>query len=370
MSPARLSVMLDVSSVPYGRGVSRYTSNLAAALSNRLELDLTLFGYSWRQYDMLQQWASEFGSHVEKKIWKFPPALLEKMWVQTGVPSPVRGMSVYHAWESQLPATGAVPFVVTIHDLAHMMFPEAAHPKVVERYQHLLWRLEKDQRAHVIAVSHATKDDILNLTSLTPDRVHVVHEALPQEARIVPSEEELEKVRRERGLKKPFLLFVGTTEPRKNLKNIIAAWKKVRKEFDLVIAGAPGWDEFTVEPGMHMLGYVSPVELACLYRLAHALVFISLSEGFGLPILEAYFHGCPVITSRVSSMPEIGGKPGLYVDPYDVQGTAETILALEPADSRARRQRQKDMREVLESFSWERAAKETMNVYQLTAEAR
>src|SRR5690606_13611531 len=117
-------------------------------------------------------------------------------------------------------------------------------------------------------------------------------------------------------------------------------------------------------------GYVSTAQLACLYRLAHALVFISLSEGFGLPILEAYFHGCPVITSRVSSMPEIGGKPGLYVDPYDVEGTAETILALEPKDSRARRQREKDMLEVLESFSWERAAKETMNVYQLTAEAK
>lgn len=370
MSRSRLSVMFDVSSVPYGRGVSRYTSNLATALSNRLELELTLFGYSWRQHDMLQQWAGEFGSHVQKRIWKIPPSLLEKMWVRTGFPSPVRGVDIYHAWESQLPATGAVPFVVTIHDLAHMMFPETAHPKVVERYKHLLWRLEKDPRSHVIAVSHATKQDILNLTSLTPDRVHVVHEALPQEARIVPSEDEVEKTKRELQIKKPFLLFVGTTEPRKNLKNIIAAWKKVRKEFDLVIAGAQGWEEFTVEPGMHMLGYVSPSQLACLYRLAHALVFISLSEGFGLPILEAYFHGCPVITSRVSSMPEIGGKPGLYVDPYDVEGVAEAILALEAKDSRARRQREKDMREVLENFSWERAAKETMNVYQLTAEER
>lgn len=291
MRRSRLSVMLDVSAVPYGRGVSRYTSNLAAALSNRLELDLTLFGYSARQYGVLKQWSNEFGSQVQKRIWKFPPSLLEKLWVTTGVPSPVRGVDVYHAWESQLPATGKVPFVVTIHDLAHMIFPKVAHPKVVQRYQHLLWRLKKDERAQVIAVSHATKQDILNLTDLTPERIHVVHEALPQEARIVPSEEELITTRRQLELRKPFLLFVGTTEPRKNLKNIIAAWKKVRKEFDLVIAGARGWDDFKLEEGMHVLGYVSPTELACLYRLASALVFVSLYEGFGLPVLEAYFHG-------------------------------------------------------------------------------
>ena len=366
----RLSVMLDVSAVPYGRGVSRYTSNLAAALSNRLELDLTLFGYSWRQHDMLTQWSSEFGSQVKKSIWKIPPSVLEKSWRATGFPSPVRGADVFHAWESQLPGTGIVPFVVTIHDLAHMMFPETAHPKVVERYDYLLKRLEKDSRAQVIAVSHSGKQDILNLTSLTPDRVHVVHEALPQEARLVPAEQDLVQAHLDLGIKKPFLLFVGTTEPRKNLKTLIQAWKKVRKEFDLVIAGAKGWDDYTVEEGMHVLGYVSPMQLACLYRLAHALVFISLAEGFGLPILEAYFHGCPVITSRVSSMPEIGGKPALYVDPYDVEGIAETFLALESKNTRARTQREKDMREVLDSFSWERAARETMNVYQLTAEAR
>ncbi len=160
---------------------------------------------------------------------------------------------------------------------------------------------------------------------------------------------------------------MGTTEPRKNLGRIIDAWKKINDRFDLVIAGAAGWDKLEQVAGIHYLGYVTSTDLAALYRSAHALVFASLYEGFGLPILEAYFHRCPVVTSNVSSMAEIAGPPAILVDPYNVEMIAEACLAIESPETAARKRRIKDMQAVLEKFSWQRAAEETARVYRLAA---
>lgn len=368
--PETLSVMVDISSLPYGRGVSRYTSNLVKSLSARPEIALSLFGVSRGHYEELYDWAIQYGSAVTKHVWKLPPSWLHLSWRLAKFPSLALiepSAAVFHAWDWQLAPQGKVPQVVTIHDLAYRLFPETAHPDVQSQYDRLITTLERQSEIQVIAVSEATKTDILNLTAISPERVHVVYEALPEEARIVPSETERAAVLVQAGLHKPFLLAVGTTEPRKNLRRVIEAWKKVKDRFDLVIAGAAGWDQLEKSPGIHHLGYVSAAELAVLYRSAHALVFASLYEGFGLPILEAYYHQCPVITSNVSSMAEIAGPPAVLVDPYNPAMIAEACLAIEEPGSAARKRRVKDMNSVLEKFSWQRAAEETSHVYRLAA---
>jgi len=363
----KLKVMIDVSAVPYGRGVSRYTSNLVKHLGLRQDLEVTAFGYSQGQFGQLRQWAKTLPKQVRPKLWRISPSLLGKMWRVFGGPSPVNHTTqVFHAWDWQL-APVKTPQVVTIHDLAYKLFPETAHPVVAAHYNQLIAQLEKETDIQVITVSQTSKNDIVRLTKIATDRVHVVYQSLPEEAEVVPQQSDLDEVTQKYSLTKPFLLFVGTTEPRKNLKNIIRAWEQVKGEFDLVIAGAAGWDDFKLQPGMQVLGYVSSLELAALYRVAHVLVFPSLYEGFGLPILEAYFHGCPVITSNVSSMKEIAGKPAILVDPNSFDEIAEAIQAVEAKDSRARRKRIQDMTEVLQEFRWEKTAAQTAQVYQIAA---
>lgn len=372
MSGNKLGVMLDITSIPYGRGVSRYTANLARALFARDDVELHLFGTSARQRDVLVNWCKDLGNMQRARIWSLPQSALHGMWNTAGFPTPwmgLKGVEVFHAWDWQLaPVTKEVPQVVTIHDLAYKLFPETAHPTVVAHYDRLLKTLEENPAIQIIAVSQATKNDLINLTSLAPQRIHVVYEALPEEARYVPSTKEIKTTLRRHGLTRPYLLWVGTAEPRKNLHRIVAAWEKVKDDFDLVLAGGEGWESVREQTGLHRLGYVDATTLACLYREAHALVYASLYEGFGLPILEAYFHGCPVITSRISSLPEVAGEPAILVDPYNETELAEAFVALEDRKSSARQRRQQDMQRVLDSFSWEEAAARTRGVYGLVSQ--
>ncbi len=364
-----LHVTIDISSLQYGRGVSRYTSNLVTALAARPDVELTLFGRSLRQAGVLRSWVREFGSRVHSRILPVPPQIFDKAWLTLGVPKITwlaPKTQVYHAWEWQLAPVSSTPQVVTIHDLAHMLYPETAHPNVVAQFDRLIKTLEQ-QPWPIIAVSEATKKDILHLTSISPERITVVHEALPQESKVVPSAEEEVATLKKFGLKKPFILIVGTTEPRKNIPRLIEAWKPLKGEFDLVIAGAAGWDEFATVPGMHLLGYVAPAELAALYRSAHCLAYASLYEGFGLPILEAFFHGCPVVTSRVSSMPEVAGDVAILVDPYSEKDIRRAFEAV-PESPKERERLKKKMTEQLAHFSWDRAAEETLKVYRKAQE--
>lgn len=363
-----LPVMIDVSSIPYGRGVSRYTSNLVTAFAARSDIELTLFGYSWRQKDVLEQWSSQFGSRIHRQIWPVPPTLIHQLWQTWGGPSPVWRSSaeVYHAWDWQLAPVGQhIGQVVTIHDLAHRLFPGSVPRRLEDQYQLLLDTLEREKSWQVIAVSEATKKDIVNLTAIEPERIHVVKEALPEEAKISPSAEQQQQTLHKFSLNKPFFLTVGTTEPRKNINRIIQAWRPLRADFDLVIAGAKGWDQLASEEGIHYLGYVDGLELAALYRQAVALVFTSLYEGFGLPILEAYWHECPVITSLVSSMPEVAGKAAEFVDPYDVEGISTSMEKIARSTVPEQHKRKQAMAKQLQGFSWEQTAQETLEVYHL-----
>lgn len=365
LSMNKLAVTVDISPVIYNRGVSRYTSNLVQALAQQREIDLSVFGSNWGQHKQLIKWSQTLPADVKKHLYALPPAVLRTSWQVTGWPKPLSARGVFHAWDWQMPVWPKVGQVVTIHDLAHLIFPETAHPQVKKRYDRLIKQIEENENVRVIAVSHATRVDILRLTKIPAERVHVVYEALPSEAQLVPTADEQQATLRQFDLiDRPYLLFVGTTEPRKNLANIIQAWQQVKDRFDLVIAGAAGWDNYQLEDGMHNLGYVEPAQLASLYRQAQALVYVSWYEGFGLPILEAYFHRCPVITANVSAMAEIAGSPALLVDPSDPNDIAEAMESIEDPQSRARRKRERDMQEVLSNFSWTKTAEETIQVYQ------
>lgn len=261
--------------------------------------------------------------------------------------------------------------VVTIHDLGYRYFP-ATHPWRQRLY--LDWSTQWNALAatRLIAISQATRADLMRFYATPPGKITVVHEARPQRSPDAPTM--LTTVRERYALERPYLLYVGTIHPRKNLARLIEAYAKLvaigETAYDLVLAGGQGWLSeplYEVAQRLHLtervrfLGYVPDADVIALYQGAHVFCFPSLYEGFGLPILEAQAYGVPVMTATNSALPEIAGDAALLVDPTDVDAIADAMLRL----SRDEPLRQKLIAagyENVKRFSWEKAARETLAV--------
>lgn len=365
-------VGLDFTPAIYGRGVSRYTINLVDALLKHTSVDLTLYGSSLRQKSELQKIARKF--KTKTAFQNFPPSVLSKMWKigLNPIKKTIPNIEVFHSWDWIQPPDKNLPLVSTIHDLAILRFPETAHPRV-ERMHHESWKVLKERQAEIIAVSHTTKKDIVRLLGIPSYQIHVIPESLPLEIAELDkkmTEEQAEIAKERLQLKKPYILFVGTREPRKNLLRLIDAWMPLQKDIQLIVAGDKGWDESTDEKyanleNLRFLGRVSDKELNVLYAEAELFAYPSLYEGFGLPILEAFHHGTPVLTSKVTALIEVAGNAAELIDPESVESIREgikKILAEKPDDQKKRLQR---MIIRLQMFSWKNVAKQTLEVYKI-----
>lgn len=352
-----MRVSFDISALPYGTGVSMYTSNLARALSNLPDLNLSFFGSSLRQRHVLAEFART--NRVNAYLYSLPPKILTPLMSSllpidflTNFPQ------LFHSWDWYLPLSLRAKIVTTIHDVALFKYPEIAHPEIRAHHQQVI-ETAKQRNLHVIAVSHSTKQDLIELFDYAPDHIHVVHEALPEEQCVSVTDEEKAQLLKRYNLTRPYLLIVGTKEPRKNVPRQIEAWRKLKEDFDLVIVGKNGWEDIQAETGIHILNYVKGKDLAALYRGASVLLYASLAEGFGLPILEAFYHHTPVVTSNRSSLSEIAGDAAILVDPEDDDAIAAGI---KQALSMTNELSAKSMAR-LNEFSWVKAAKETVEVY-------
>jgi len=373
-----IKVGIDITATIYQRGVSRYTRNLVRTLLTQKELELSLYGSSLRQRTQLQEIAEELKAQVGAKaptvIQPYPPSLYNFLWNKVGYPrlrSVLPDIELFHSWDWLQPPDSDLPLISTIHDLAVLKFPETAHPKILAMHQQS-WKRLKERNATIIAVSRATKRDVVQLLDFPESRVHVVHEALPEEVIAVSraiTEEIQQGVIAKLELTRPFILFVGTREPRKNIQRLIEAWRPLHKDIDLIVAGEEGWDEVKAKDfedvGEHLrfLGKVSDQELAILYSEAKLFAFPSLYEGFGLPILEAFYHGTPVVTSDISSMPEVAGNAAELVDPEDVESIRDGIQFVLDEDQTQQQLRLQRMIIRQQMFSWQTVGTETMRVY-------
>lgn len=366
-----MHVGIDFTSVIYGRGVSRYTHNLARSLAQQSEIDLTLFGYSLRQKDVLEKQAKKIPS-AKTKFLQLPTSAVEKLW-QFGlkpVSSYIPNLDVFHSWDWLQPPDKNIPIVSTIHDLAMLKFPETAHPKILKAHENS-WKKLKKHRSHIIAVSQATKNDIVSLLGYPAYMVHVVHEAVPEEfirsADSVTEEQET-LIKEKLVLNRPYIFFVGTREPRKNLLRLIEAWQPLASEYDLLIAGDSGWDnsdeaasKYKYQP--RFLGRITDKALSVLYANAEVFAFPSLYEGFGLPILESFHHGTPVVTSNNSGMLEVAGNAAELVDPESAESITQGLQKILNETAEAQKKRLQRMIIRQQMFKWETTAKETIEVY-------
>jgi glycosyltransferase involved in cell wall biosynthesis len=283
---------------------------------------------------------------------------------------------LFHAPHYVLPPATRCPSVVTIHDCIHLMFPQYLRNRAAYVYARASMWSAAHQAHRILTVSEASKRDIIHFFNVPSEKIVVVYNAIEERVAVTPSDEAIARVRERYQLNHPLLLYVGNIKPHKNLVRLIEAFAELRRrgfdELKLLIIG----DEISKLPALRravhshklhkhvrFLGYLQDETLASLYRLASVFVFPSLYEGFGLPPLEAMASGTPVVTSNVSSMPEVTGDAAVLVDPYNVESIVDGIARVLTDPALAAELRRKGIARARE-FSWERSVERTRQLYQ------
>jgi glycosyltransferase involved in cell wall biosynthesis len=284
---------------------------------------------------------------------------------------------VFHAPHYVLPVAVRCRSVVTIHDCIHLMFPQYLPNRAAYAYARgAMWSAAR-RSDRILTVSEASKRDILHFFNVPPDKISVVYNAIDERFGIEPAAEEIARVRERFQLDQRFVLYAGTIKPHKNLVRLIEAFAQLRtgefEELKLLIIG----DEISRLPALRravhshklhkhvrFLGFLPDETLAALYRLAALFVFPSLYEGFGLPPLEAMASGTPVVTSNVSSLPEVAGDAAVLVDPYDVESIVHGMRRVLSDPALADEMRKKGLVRARD-FSWERSVARTHDIYRL-----
>jgi glycosyltransferase involved in cell wall biosynthesis len=296
---------------------------------------------------------------------------------QVRVPLDLRrqGVELFHEPHYVLPPLTPCRAVVTIHDCIHLRFPQYLPTRGAYAYARLfLWSATR-QADRVITVSEASKRDILDYFHIPPEKIEVIYNGIDERFLTPPPEEEVVRVRERYQLDAPFLLYAGNIKPHKNLERLVQAFGLLRRDgFDdlrLLLIGdeiskyAPlrhAVHQHRLHKHVRFFGFVSDQTLAALYRLASVFVFPSLYEGFGLPPLEAMASGTPVVTSNVSSLPEVVGDAALLVDPYDPEAIAGGIRMVLTDPGLRAALRERGLRRVRE-FSWERSVRRVREIY-------
>lgn len=296
---------------------------------------------------------------------------------QLTVPLDLRRAKVdlFHAPHYVVSPLTTCPVVVTIHDCIHLRFPQYLPNRIAHVYARTFMTIGARRARRIITVSQASKDDIRHYLGVLADRIEVIHNGLDERFLTPPHDDALARVRQRFLLNAPFILYAGNIKPHKNVDRLIDAFAQLRRDghqdLKLLIIG----DELSQYPGLRRLvhrhhlhahvrffGFVPESTLAALYRLASIFVFPSLFEGFGFPPLEAMASGTPVITSNVSSLPEVVGDAAVLVDPLD-SGAIADAMARVLTDTTLRRELIARGYARAKTFSWSEAAARTRAVY-------
>ncbi len=341
-------------------GVAVYARNLTRELA-RLRPD-ERFGWFYRSNRYLRSFRARLPANARRRLLEAPAMHLS-----------ARGLRLFHGLNQRLPAGLAIPRVATFHDL-FALSGEYATPDFQARFAGLA-RETAERADHIIAVSGHTARQVAERLEFPIARITVVHHGA--EPLDIPPRAWRAAALKSLGVSGPFLLHLGALQVRKNLGRIVEAFELVGGSTQLVLAGSGGFgargilDRIRASRARNrilLVGHVDDEVRASLYAEAEALVFPSLEEGFGLPVVEAFAAGLPVITSNVSALPEVAGDAAVLVDPNDTEEIAVALKrVLEDSALRSALRRKGLAR--AERFTWQRCAQETWQVYELLLDA-
>jgi glycosyltransferase involved in cell wall biosynthesis len=344
-------------------GIGRYVVNLARALKSIApDLDLTLL------CDPNARSLRLTLPNLPVTHLPVSPFSIQQQW---RVPRQLRALktTVYHSPYYLMPYRPNVPTVLTAYDVIPLIYPQyySVPQRLIFRFAHTL---ALRTARMTLAISEATKIDLIRRLGARPDRIRVI--PLAADPHFTPqSAIAVQTVRDKYHLPDHFILYIGSNKPHKNLVRLVTAFSNVQRptsNFHLIVAGS--WDERYPEARrlaqgndhIHFIGPVSDADLPALYSGAVALAFVSEYEGFGLPPLEAMACGTPVIASNTSSLPEVIGDAGLLIDPHDVSAIAAALERITSDPALRSDLKQRSLKRAAQ-FSWEQTARLTLDVY-------
>ncbi len=281
--------------------------------------------------------------------------------------------SLIHITDS-IPWMPPCPIVASIHDISFERSPDWFPPSDTKYYRHRV-RAVANRAVRIFACSEYTRQDLLEFYRLPPEKVDVVYPGVDDRFRPLDRDFAKRVLRERYGIEAPFVLAVGTIQPRKNLPRLLDAFAILMRSlgFDckLVLVGKFGWMEsglpdkasqLGISQDLILTGYVSDDDVPIFYNAAETLVYPSLFEGFGLPPLEAMACGTPVITANRTSLPEVVGDAGIMVDPYDTDALADAMSRVLSDESLRAEMSAQGLKQAKE-FDWERAAQKALSIY-------
>ena len=374
----RIGFDISAQSLPRS-GIGRYQYQLLKAL---LEQDREnfyhLYAFNVRHRDRFKE--IQFPSENYKvDVLPIPQRLITMWWMMSRFPSVDQLASdcdIYQVSEICAQPVKRAKSVAFVHDLTTLLFPE--HHTKSNRFLHNQRFKKMGTMDGILTNSEATKADIVNYLKIDPEKIVVTHLGADSAFRPM-SEEEVNPFLEKYDLNKPYILFVGTLEPRKNVKTLISAFNRLKKErqipHELVMAGQRGWlfdyalkaiEKSPYKNDIRHLNYVPEADLPALMNGATVFAYPSFYEGFGLPVLEAMQCGTPVVTSPVSALPEVGGEACLYANPHSETELANRLYEI-INDSELQKQLSERGIERSKLFSWEMCAKRTLDAYKFIA---
>jgi len=379
-----MKIAIDISSLATQKrtGIENYIFNLCKNLAKvDKENKYILFGNSYGHYQSLREAVEEIGvenyQNMSARISRMPRTVLKLIWKYMHIPSAeclVGNIDIFHASTIMPPPLKKAKLVVTIHDLVPMKFKEFFTQEGAQYFRDYFKNTIPRSDA-IIAVSNSTKNDILEYFNIPEDRIQVIPQAASDNYKQIQDGSAINKVKAMYGLDRDYILFVGTLEPRKNITNLIRAYNilpdYLKRDHLLVICGKKGWyyeeifrtvKELKLEDKVIFTGYAPDEDIPLLMNEAEVFVYPSLYEGFGLPPLEAMACGTPVISSNVSSIPEVVGNAGILINPNDVEELSDAILRLLDSDELRAQLAEKGLKQA-GKFSLRKTAEKTVEIY-------
>jgi glycosyltransferase involved in cell wall biosynthesis len=367
-------IAFDVSYVQKRRaGIGRHALQLITALLNEDKRnEYVLHGWSWRLDPETLRTLQK--TNVRLSTAKIPGAVKRWYWNTLRMPAIeqlIGPFDIFHSTDPFVPPTRRSKRLCTVHDIAYKKFPELFEQRVLSWGKHVERSIAAADA--VIVPSLQTKADVAEAFRIASDAIHVVQ--LPPDASFRFGKDEAADmaVVKKFNLAKPYILFVGTLEPRKNIPTLIHAFERLHNhDVELVIVGKKGWlydgiletmNRSHYRSRIHYLEYVADSELSSLYRCALCFVYPSLYEGYGFPVLEAMASGVPIITSMNSAMRELADGVALLIEPTSVDDIAEAMEMLIANPIRRLEMRQRGLH-IVEQLSSASVARTLLNIYQ------